>query len=108
MIFGVASFTDAWIETCHTKQQWPKQLSRPSRTRGLKPVNDHLGCVNLWSRPSRTRGLKLDVNNALRTNSDVASFTDAWIETIPADHIFLTEDVASFTDAWIETDNHTE
>ena len=32
------------------------------------------------SRPSRTRGLKLAVSE-LCTNVNVASFTDAWIET---------------------------
>ena len=35
---------------------------------------------------------------------EVASFTDAWIETNPYRIIQLCKDVASFTDAWIETE----
>ena len=34
---------------------------------------------------------------------DVASFTDAWIETTPAPTTRYVKTVASFTDAWIET-----
>ena len=39
------------------------------------------------------------------SQSEVASFTDAWIETFNPefDHIGY---VASFTDAWIETELH--
>ena len=33
----------------------------------------------------------------------VASFTDAWIETIKEIEEYLMDLVASFTDAWIET-----
>ena len=35
----------------------------------------------------------------------VASFTDAWIETVDSTTIFQPQTVASFTDAWIETVN---
>ena len=50
------------------------------------------------------RGLKLFLFFVMRKVLSVASFTDAWIETI----IFISGDilaifVASFTDAWIET-----
>ena len=39
----------------------------------------------------------------------VASFTDAWIETISEGVIAKPDIVASFTDAWIETpDRHLE
>ena len=34
----------------------------------------------------------------------VASFTDAWIETLKYSRDFIQLPVASFTDAWIETD----
>ncbi len=34
---------------------------------------------------------------------EVASFTDAWIETMINDLNKINERVASFTDAWIET-----
>ena len=33
----------------------------------------------------------------------VASFTDAWIETVFCDEESIVMGVASFTDAWIET-----
>ena len=35
----------------------------------------------------------------------VASFTDAWIETLKYSRSFIQLPVASFTDAWIETIN---
>ena len=48
------------------------------------------------------RGLKLLFRMLLR-QWQVASFTDAWIETSRFIRLPLTLDVASFTDAWIET-----
>ena len=55
---GVASFTDAWIETFSFVATFQKSES-------------HL---------LQMRGLKLSSSNISRTNT-VASFTDAWIET---------------------------
>ena len=37
------------------------------------------------------------------TKHNVASFTDAWIETLAANIVKGMTEVASFTDAWIET-----
>ena len=48
------------------------------------------------------RGLKLWNFIALRRDS-VASFTDAWIETMLTEVKALDKKVPSFTDAWIET-----
>ena len=49
------------------------------------------------------RGLKRNRNrNASRCKS-VASFTDAWIETLNKCILSFYVEVASFTDAWIET-----
>ena len=48
------------------------------------------------------RGLKLEYNFDRRTVV-VASFTDAWIETLVAAYLCVLICVASFTDAWIET-----
>ena len=49
------------------------------------------------------RGLKLKKEREIKQEVDVASFTDAWIETpIPA-LSNASPEVASFTDAWIET-----
>ena len=36
----------------------------------------------------------------------VASFTDAWIETVIPLTMLAAKEVASFTDAWIETKDH--
>ena len=52
--------------------------------RGLKP----------GGKPGRGRGV-------------VASFTDAWIETIKTLQQTAEKEVASFTDAWIETNRST-
>ena len=38
----------------------------------------------------------------------VASFTDAWIETLLNLTFILPKEVASFTDAWIETEKKEE
>ena len=80
MQIKVASFTDAWIETC--LEGWGNAfvMSHLLQMRGLK------------------RGLsKSDVGTF------VASFTDAWIETLVAAYLCVLICVASFTDAWIET-----
>ena len=51
------------------------------------------------------RGLKQSTYYQLPLISDVASFTDAWIETSSnrITILCITGKVASFTDAWIET-----
>ena len=49
------------------------------------------------------RGLKQDKDNSGITESLVASFTDAWIETLLICATIRMNWVASFTDAWIET-----
>ena len=50
------------------------------------------------------RGLKLNRKVSLSLKL-VASFTDAWIETIKSLTIKPKSYVASFTDAWIETES---
>ena len=55
---GVASFTDAWIET------------------EINDINEHVNLSHLL----QMRGLKLKAQIS-ETWSRVASFTDAWIET---------------------------
>ena len=49
------------------------------------------------------RGLKHVHDVQIPHTRDVASFTDAWIETIGANKRQKRAIVASFTDAWIET-----
>ena len=56
------------------------------------------------------RGLKQSTYYQLPLISDVASFTDAWIETSSnrITILCITGKVASFTDAWIETSGGTD
>ena len=49
------------------------------------------------------RGLKHQYNQLYKYGEEVASFTDAWIETIRTFPVPFKKPVASFTDAWIET-----
>ena len=49
------------------------------------------------------RGLKQETVIRLQNEIDVASFTDAWIETEERKKAQQQLDVASFTDAWLET-----
>ena len=49
------------------------------------------------------RGLKHQQPRLVHTWPQVASFTDAWIETNPIMSAAMSYIVASFTDAWIET-----
>ena len=49
------------------------------------------------------RGLKPGAYSKQDGQNDVASFTDAWIETFTTDPLLPETEVASFTDAWIET-----
>ena len=78
---GVASFTDAWIETGLTRiELLGGTKSHLLQMRGLKPPTV----------------FNINIGN-------VASFTDAWIETPQQGVAPLVGLVASFTDAWIET-----
>ena len=78
---GVASFTDAWIET----------------------DNNYINGMRGESHLLQMRGLKLLMSIDLWRKKSVASFTDAWIETGRDWKNLRTDGVASFTDAWIET-----
>ena len=78
---GVASFTDAWIETHPAIPQNCSCKSHLLQMRGLK-LTPTVGGTEVLS---------------------VASFTDAWIETAVLEKSMKPEVVASFTDAWIET-----
>ena len=55
------------------------------------------------------RGLKLKAQVSETWSRTVASFTDAWIETVSMIARTAKALVASFTDAWIETEHtHTK
>ena len=75
--------------------------------RGLKPKSS----TPQWNRHGRIFYRCVDWNHIranVLSNSPVASFTDAWIETQLFEWEFNRDIVASFTDAWIETKYGTE
>ena len=80
---GVASFTDAWIET-----------DNAIKMSGLEVVASF---TDAWIETKAGSATSISFPY-------VASFTDAWIETKERNMIKLRKEVASFTDAWIETE----
>ena len=70
--------------------------------RGLKRDFCHTYSLFEQSHLLQMRGLKLLILQ-LFSNLNVASFTDAWIETAGFNLDPVGRTVASFTDAWIET-----
>ena len=120
----VASFTDAWIETLFYCQYGSQSLSHLLQMRGLKLKNGKQKTIRMGSHLLQMRGLKpkapatpvaggsrifyrcVDWNHAFGRRTmmkNVASFTDAWIETTEIRRESIVNAVASFTDAWIET-----
>ena len=81
---GVASFTDAWIET---------------NGRNKRPVNDKSHLLQM-------RGLK-PISQSVSGYLDVASFTDAWIETGTLPLQLNKKLVVPYIGTWIETLNRT-
>ena len=71
--------------------------------RGLKRLLPTIDARTLKSHLLQMRGLKLLNREGHRTGRQVASFTDAWIETQAGLATCFGNSVASFTDAWIET-----
>ena len=124
---GVASFTDAWIETMNVGYDASLGKSHLLQMRGLKQPSSGAPASSLLSHLLQMRGLKLSAStrNSGGTSSHllqmrglkpeklslnlraclVASFTDAWIETVRTWERRMKNEVASFTDAWIETVN---
>ena len=99
---GVASFTDAWIETVAVNSYATQLASHLLQMRGSKLLDRLHHNAYLRSHLLQMRGLKLQSSRTCLP-LQVASFTDAWIETIPRIRLILSFIVASFTDAWIET-----
>ena len=77
--------------------------SHPLRMRGLKLFVALLLLVARESHPLRMRGLKHFCTNKKSHPQYVASFADAWIETVITSDGDVSCWVASFADAWIET-----
>ena len=125
---GVASFTDAWIETYLKSKEYETVRSHLLQMRGLKHDNKK---SHQWSNRCRIFYRCVDWNGAYAGDAAygrVASFTDAWIETVLLqDYRYYCQShllqmrglkqvirgnvdsilVASFTDGWIETTNTT-
>ena len=102
-------------------------MSHLLQMRGLKQPSSGAPASSLLSHLLQMRGLKLSAStrNSGGTSSHllqmrglkpekpslnlraclVASFTDAWIETVRTWERRMKNEVASFTDAWIETVN---
>ena len=99
----VASFTDAWIETMTYVVNGDIGTSHLLQMRGLKPKYVIVYHYHVWSHLLQMRGLKLFYRLKCKKNCFVASFTDAWIETSRFVLLSTSITVASFTDAWIET-----
>ncbi|EKN28220.1 hypothetical protein HMPREF1078_03080 [Parabacteroides merdae CL09T00C40] len=76
----VASFTDAWIETSHSRSKRRLLRSHLLQMRGLKRERDYSKSHLFGSHLLQMRGLK-QRTSPFNTESTVASFTDAWIET---------------------------
>ena len=77
-------------------------MSHLLQMRGLKLIRFLVRFISIASHLLQMRGLKRQPGNKTMPFV-VASFTDAWIETVPPADVAGPIMVASFTDAWIET-----
>ena len=121
---GVASFTDAWIETCYRESYWQAKNVASFTDAWIETDPNSWWNGGIMSHLLQMRGLKLSFKDVVVTRQGrifyrcvdwnfwksltwqkrkVASFTDAWIETYICSVKQQLNFVASFTDAWIET-----
>ena len=77
-------------------------MSHLLQMRGVKQKQKTFWTIPTMSHLLQMRGLKPDTIQ-LGDVRNVASFTDAWIETFKMILVNCQNQVASFTDAWIET-----
>ena len=100
---GVASFTDAWIETFKDVVVTRQEESHLLQMRGLKLI--YLGINGNPHKVASFTDAWIETISIIcrQDRLSVASFTDAWIETYLWNLILYFSYVASFTDAWIET-----
>ena len=90
-------------QACHDWKSWSSR-SHLLQMRGLKHHQSPGQHQDNQSHLLQMRGLKLR-NDRPQGVGYVASFTDAWIETVSSPSLPAMRIVASFTDAWIETRN---
>ena len=81
LLSHVASFTDAWIETIMARTAKALALSHLLQMRGLKHERNRDEKQLDTSHLLQMRGLKQYGDVKKLTPLQVASFTDAWIET---------------------------
>ena len=77
-------------------------MSHLLQMRGLKPIMHYIDYEDIVASFTDAWIETLAMLNAVYP-TQVASFTDAWIETKKSDGKGYLHYVASFTDAWIET-----
>ena len=100
----VASFTDAWIETRLKPCLRPSSMSHLLQMRGLKPNGGYRNAVEAASHLLQMRGLKLETSHKTnRYRCRIFYRCVDWNTISPTYPIPFP--VASFTDAWIETVN---
>ena len=90
---GVASFTDAWIETEAEAKSILVTMVASFTDAWIETLLFSFGCSGSWSHLLQMRGLKLDKEKGKEDAKLVASFTDAWIETYF--HYFSTSEIPS-------------
>ncbi len=84
VVYTVASYMGAWIETQHLKGE----------------------AADIQSHPTWVRGLKLRNGKTQKDGNIVASYMGAWIETANGSNNKIQIRVASYMGAWIETEYH--
>ena len=88
---GVASFTDAWIETKPDILIALSEESHLLQMRGLKHKAAARLDQKVKSHLLQMRGLKHFSLNGKHHGHEVASFTDAWIETLACQLVSILE-----------------
>ena len=98
----VASFTDAWIETFMKNSYKTETLSHLLQMRGLKLILTVGGMVVLLSHLLQMRGLKPTFGFLYKSFLSSHLLQMRGLKLVTLQILFMVS-VASFTDAWIET-----
>ena len=100
---SVASFTDAWIETMMARVAKALALSHLLQMRGLKPGNRTAAPTSRRSHLLQMRGLKLIRIVIMVDQLKSHLLQMRGLKPRPSMDSHRQNQVASFTDAWIET-----
>ena len=103
---GVAPHAGAWIETVLVLSFLTKRnMSHPTRVRGLKLRSTNKYFSDSTSHPTRVRGLKQLMGVFFMQPMQVAPHAGAWIETLRyLSQLCRSIPVAPHAGAWIETE----